>query len=210
MRRHGGNLVNMLAAGGVIVLAAFALTACTSSVAPTKPTTTVTETAPSPSASAPPSDAPSTGPATPVASQRPGGECLTSSLTGSLTALSGAAGTTYTNIVLTNHSSVPCTIQGWPGVSFVGRGNGTQIGASAVLDRTSAHATQTVAPGRAVYALLAISGYNADQCDPKTADGLRIYPPGQRTSLFVAHSYSEACTGVDPLRVGAFGPAAQP
>lgn len=145
-----------------------------------------------------------------MASQKPGGECLTSSLTGSLTQFGGAAGTTYTNIVLTNHSSVPCTIQGWPGVSFVGGGNGTQIGASAVLDRSSAHATQTVAPGKAVYALVAITGYNADQCDPKTADGLRVYPPGQRTSLFIAHSYSEACTGVDGLRVGAFGPTAQP
>lgn len=215
MRRHGGTLVHRLTAGGVIVLAAVALTACTSGVAPTKPTTTVTETAPSPSASTPPSSvpptgAPSTAPATPVASQKPGGECLTSSLAGSLTQFGGAAGTTYTNIVLTNHSSVPCTIQGWPGVSFVGGGNGTQIGASAVLDRSSAHATQTVAPGRAVYALLAITGSNADQCDPKTADGLRVYPPGQRTSLFIAHSYSEACTGVDGLRVGAFGPTAQP
>ncbi|WP_121371766.1 DUF4232 domain-containing protein [Frondihabitans australicus] len=194
----------------VAVALAGALAGCTSTSHTTAPSTTVTVAPPLSSRTATPGASTGTSTATPApqattpaVSQRAGAECLTSSLTGSLTAEDGAAGTETENIVLTNHSAVPCTLQGWPGVSWVGDGNGTQIGPSAVLNRSSAHATVTIQAGGSAYAFLKITGYNADTCQLTKADGFRVYPPGQSASLFIAAPTDTACSGLSELTVDA-------
>lgn len=123
--------------------------------------------------------------------------CTSGHLKASLTSGGGgAAGSILPYLVLTNTGSERCTLQGWPGVSFVGDGNGTQLGAAGDFDRSSPHGTVTLDPGGSAHAPLKIANaqnYDAGTCDPQTADGLRVYPPGETHSLFVASSDLTAC-----------------
>lgn len=150
---------------------------------------------------------PSDGAATPP-------RCLTPDLAGSLEAVEGgaSAGHYELEIVLENEASEPCVLQGWPGVSFVGDGDGTQIGASATLDRSSPHGSVTLAPGASAHANLSVANaQNFDEgCEQTTADGLRVYPPGEKRSLFVQNDELTllACANPDDelLDVQAFQP----
>lgn len=141
--------------------------------------------------------------------------CAAASLAGSIEPGSGgAAGSTIVHLALRNTGSTTCTLQGWPGVSFVGGSNGTQIGNAASEDRTSAHPTVTLAPGATAVAPLRITdtaNYPAGECDPASADGLRVYPPGSRQSLFVRYTEAAACrsTSVTELQVQALVPEGQ-
>jgi hypothetical protein len=140
--------------------------------------------------------------------------CLTPDLAGSLEAVEGgaSAGHYELEIVLENEGAGPCVLQGWPGVSFVGDGDGTQIGASATLDRSSPHGSVTLAPGASAHAnLLVANAQNFDEdCEQTTADGLRVYPPGEKRSLFVRNDELTllACANPDDelLDVQAFQP----
>ncbi|MFE4951221.1 DUF4232 domain-containing protein [Leifsonia sp. NPDC056665] len=137
------------------------------------------------------------------------GQCATSSLSGSIgQGGGGAAGSVEVTIVLTNTGSTQCSLQGWPGVSFVGDGNGTQLGNAAQFDRTTPHDTVVLQPGGTAQAPLKITqavNYPDADCKPKPADGFRVYPPGSTESLFVKADNYTACTTttVNLLTVGA-------
>lgn len=79
-------------------------------------------------------------------------------------------------------------------MSFVGKGNGTQLGDPA--QRMSSSTKRVVLkPGGTTTALVRIGeagNYDAKECAPTTADGLRVYPPGSRTSVYVPFKV-EAC-----------------
>ncbi|MDM7887995.1 DUF4232 domain-containing protein [Curtobacterium sp. RHCJP20] len=203
----------VLASTGVVL--ALALTGCSSSGSDTAPTATETVTA-TPSAGSPSSIASSTPSSSTAASGTggsasggsagggtgsDGGRCATGSLTGSIESGSGgAAGSTYVHLALRNTGSTTCTLQGWPGVSFVGGGSGEQIGAAATRDEASAHPTVTLAPGAVAVAPLKITqaeNYPTAKCDPVAADGFRVYPPGSTESLFVRDSGVTACRSTD-------------
>lgn len=124
--------------------------------------------------------------------------CATSQLTGKMADDGGgAAGSTYVKIVLKNTGAHTCTLQGWPGVSFVGHGNGTRIGAPAKQDRTSVHATVKIKPGKTAKIPLRIaqaSNYPTTTCKLVPADGFRVYPPGSKKSLYVDAEGTDACS----------------
>jgi hypothetical protein len=126
------------------------------------------------------------------------GLCSVADLRGGTEAGSGgAAGSVIIHLTFTNTSSTTCTLQGWPGVSFVGNDNGTQIGAAAVLDRSTAHPTVTLAPGAVAVAPLKITqagNYDNADCGPTPANGFRVYPPGSKASLFIADTSYTACS----------------
>lgn len=192
-------------------------------------TETVTAPAPSPSASAStpqsseesasaaPSAESGSGPSTGsgATGSSAGDRCAVSSLAGRIEAGSGgAAGSVIVHLVLENTGSTTCTVQGWPGVSFVGGGNGKQIGAPAVAEKSSPHPTVTLAPGKTAVAPLKIvraENYSAGDCSPKTPDGFRVYPPGSKQSLFVKDTDFQACASADAslLSVQAFVPEGQ-
>lgn len=140
--------------------------------------------------------------------------CLTPDLAGSLEAVEGggSAGHYELEIALENEGSEPCTLQGWPGVSFVGDDNGTQIGAAATLDRSSPHDPVMLAPGAAAHASLAVANAQnyGEGCEQTTADGLRVYPPGEKRSLLIQNDDLTllACANPDDelLEVQAFQP----
>lgn len=195
----------VLASTGVVL--ALALTGCSSGGSDTAPTATETVTASamassSPStASAAPSSSSTSGGSAAGGSGGDGGRCATGSLTGSIESGSGgAAGSTVVHLALRNTGSTTCTLQGWPGVSFVGGGSGEQIGAAATRDEASAHPTVTLAPGAVAVAPLKITqaeNYPTAKCDPVAADGFRVYPPGSTESLFVRDSGVTACRSTD-------------
>ncbi|WP_284754565.1 DUF4232 domain-containing protein [Curtobacterium sp. ME-Dv--P-122a] len=192
-------------------------------------TETVTAPAPSPSAStstpqsseesasAAPSAGSGSGPS--AGSGATGGasgdRCAVSSLAGRIEAGSGgAAGSVIVHLVLENTGSTTCTVQGWPGVSFVGGGTGKQIGAAATQEKSAPHPTVTLAPGKTAVAPLKIvraENYSAGDCSPETPDGFRVYPPGSKQSLFVKDTDYQACASADAslLSVQAFVPEGQ-
>jgi len=124
--------------------------------------------------------------------------CAVGDLKVTLGAASGAAGSSVRPIVFTNTGSGACELHGFPGVSFVGDGNGTQLGAAADEDQSVSITSHTLQPGDAVQAQLKIEqAQNFAGCSPKTADGLRIYPPHSYDAVFVKASGLTACTNKD-------------
>ena len=205
-----------------------ALTGCTAGAAPATgagtaatPRTTAgpaTTQAPAPSGTTAGagsgSGAPTPQPTSPSPSSAASTRCTSGHLSATLTqGGGGAAGSTLPFLVLTNTGTVSCTLEGWPGVSFVGDGNGTQLGAAGQFDRSSPHGSVTLDPGAAAHAPLRIAqalNYPQATCQPAPADGLRVYPPDSTHALFVATSGMTACrsTGVNLITIQAVLPGA--
>lgn len=121
-----------------------------------------------------------------------GARCATSQLSGSVADGGGSsAGATRVAIILRNTGAQSCTLQGWPGISFVGGGNGTQIGNAATLDRSTPHQTLTLRPSGEVQAVVTVrdaGDWDSATCHPRVTDGFRVIPPGSRQALFVPAS----------------------
>ena len=137
------------------------------------------------------------------------GQCATSALAGSIApGGGGAAGHVQVTLVLTNNGATECSLQGWPGVSFVTGENGSQVGKAAEFDRSTPHPVITLTPGAKAAAPLQITqalNYSSDQCNPQKPAGLRVYPPGSTSALFVPYTAMTACASdsVSLLTVGA-------
>jgi hypothetical protein len=113
--------------------------------------------------------------------------------------------------VLTNVGDRSCRTGGFGGVSYVGGGNGTQVGAPAArVDQDEA--TQfMLKPGDSAIQQLReteAADYPARKCDPTPVDGLRIYPPNETHSLYTAHA-TNGCqsSSVELLQIGPYRPA---
>jgi len=91
---------------------------------------------------------------------------------------SGAAGTIYYPLELTNVSSHPCTLIGYPGVSAT-NARGTQLGDAARRNPLYAARLVTVPVGGTVHILFGYSDaeVSTSGCKPTTASQLRVYPP---------------------------------
>jgi len=163
--------------------------------------------APAPSASpsaSTTSSAPSTptnAPTTSSAEAPAEGACTTDQLDVAVATAEGggAAGSTYEAITFTNTGSVSCTLEGYPGVSAVAGDDGEQVGAAAVRDKSGTATSVDLAAGGEAYALLQVSeagNYDVDECEPTTARGFRVYPPGETAAAFAAEDV-EACASDD-------------
>ncbi|NQX27135.1 DUF4232 domain-containing protein [Microbacteriaceae bacterium VKM Ac-2854] len=170
-----------------------ALAGCASSGGAT-PAPTVTETTTvtaSPSATSTP---------TPVAD----GTCTVDQLTLTNVHDAEASGMSqyYFDIVFTNSSGTECTLEGYPGVSFVGGGNGTQIGDPAGEDGSVPISTVTLAPGGTAVSHVHGTQPGAYDCAEVQADGIRVYPPHSYESAYVADPLPACATaGVVLLQV---------
>ena len=108
---------------------------------------------------------------------------------------SGAAGSSYYKLELTNLSGNPCTLRGFPGVSGVNL-RGRQLGSAASRNHSGTPATVTLGEGASAVVLLRIVdvfNYSRSKCGPVTAAGLRVYPPDQTASKLVPFPFS-ACS----------------
>lgn len=134
------------------------------------------------------------------------GLCATSQLELAVVPAGAGTGSVFLDLVATNTSGVPCTIAGYPGVSFVDD-QASMIGVPAVR-MPAAHGTaQVLAPGQSATAMLRMARaamYPA--CEPLPAAGLRVYPPESTEPVVVPHPV-QACTNpaVQQLEIQGFG-----
>lgn len=125
--------------------------------------------------------------AAPASAQAAVPQCASSGLAASLVNLQGAAGSRIGDLRLTNITRSSCWTRGYPGISYVGFGNGTQIGRAAAWDG-GAVTTITLAPRHhadAPIRMVNVQNYPASACRPTPVDGLRVYVPGSRLAKFV-------------------------
>jgi len=110
--------------------------------------------------------------------------CPTSQLTASLGTTQGAAGHVITPVLLANHGTTTCVLQGYPGVSLLD-GSGTQIGLPATRATRPVSAV-TLAPGAKAEADLETQDQGIAQtpCWAPSAS-VKIYPPGQLAALTI-------------------------
>jgi len=101
----------------------------------------------------------------------------------------------FGRIILHNISDTACYVQGYGGLSYVGDGNGTHIGAPA--DRTPSNTPKTVLqPGdkvRSAVSETSTAPYPKNVCRPTKVDGFRVYVPDETHSFFIAHK-TTGCT----------------
>ena len=100
----------------------------------------------------------------------------------------GAAGSTYYRLVLTNTSGHTCRTGGFGGVSLVGGGNGSQIGAPADRSKSGQVKRLLLKPTAKAEATLQVANaenYPASKCRPAPAEGFRVYPPNETRSAYV-------------------------
>jgi hypothetical protein len=115
-------------------------------------------------------------------------QCSTSDLAVRKHIAGGAAGSLYVHIIMRNTTSHTCWTRGYSGVSYVGFGTGTQIGAAARRVHPRRVHTVRLDPGeRAVATLQEVDArnYPRHKCRPAHTDGLRVYPPDQTAAAFV-------------------------
>jgi hypothetical protein len=137
-----------------------------------------------------------------VASTAPGqASCRTSGLR--ITVDNGqtdaAAGSTYYPLDFTNTAAAVCVLNGYPGVSFVTATDqgGAQIGTAAVRNPEFGPEQVRLEPGGEAHAWLQVGtsgNFPASTCQPVTAHGLRVYPPGETEAGYVAQDFP-ACAG---------------
>ena len=94
---------------------------------------------------------------------------------------------TFWNLALKNVSDHACVTGGFGGLSFVGHGNGTQVGASA--DREGSWRSYVVRPGQRLVSAVSQTStgpYDRATCRPVHTDGFRVYGPNATRSQFIA------------------------
>jgi hypothetical protein len=113
----------------------------------------------------------------------------------------GAAGSTYYDLEISNTSKATCTMYGYAGASATSAGK--QLGSAAGRDHSHPSTLVTLPPGGTAYALLQITevgNYSPSACKPTSADSLRVYPPGDFTSLTMPFQGSfQACSRRGPV-----------
>ncbi len=178
--RPSARLMRRLTVTSCLISVALLATACGSG-STAAPATTVTVTVTAPASAAPSTSAPSS-PAPSVLTP-----CAASDLKLAVGGSEGAAGTIYYRLDFTNLSSSACTMYGFPGVSFVSRAHGSQVGAPAARSNRGALELITLASGAVAHATLAVSDVlTSTNCKhPVAVNWLQVYPPDQFTALFV-------------------------
>jgi hypothetical protein len=193
-------------------------------------TTTVTAAASSPeSSSAAPSSAPdpttagSSGPTasapstgTPRADpDAPAGQCSDADLAVSVQAdpEGGATGHDDSFVVFRNTGSASCRLEGFPGLSVVGHGDGTQLGRPASRPDGAATPLVVLRPGgtaiaETVYSVVDAKGGVYDEgggkdprCRAERGDGYRVYPPHSTRAFFVRAAVYACTTDIDWISV---------
>jgi uncharacterized protein DUF4232 len=165
----------------------------TAPAAPTAPTSSP------PSSPAPPSSTPAQPPPPPPPAAAASGECKVGDLAVKLGKEEGAAGTIYRALVFTNVGGRTCTIQGFPGVSYVTGDDGRQVGEAAFREGAKGAAV-TLKPGGTAAATVGfaqVGHFDPAECKPTPVRGLRVYPPHETASEFVPFP-TTGCAGSTP------------
>lgn len=209
--------MRVLPRAALAAAALLTMTGCGSQVTeePASPSVTVAPSAAVPSAlpsatastttatSAPATSAPATS--EPVAAPvetgggAPAGQCSDDALGIQVAPASdgGAAGSEHYDVLFTNTGGTSCVLRGTPGVSVVGDGNGTRLGAPA--DRLQGGVkTVRLGVGQSVTAPLKVVDIGTDGgplegCTVRKGDGYRVYAPHSRKGVLVQDPSAVAC-----------------
>ncbi|MFC3449405.1 DUF4232 domain-containing protein [Amycolatopsis speibonae] len=186
----------MISIGGLVAGTAGLLlfSACGSESAPVAQSQSVPPSSSAPDTSAAPSassssPAPASQPAqAPAPAPKNDGLCKAGDVKLSVGGGDAAAGTVYRQLVITNTSGHPCTVQGFPGVSYVTGADGHQVGEAAFRDGDKGGPVQLNNGERAIADLGFVNVRNYDEaaCKPTETRGLRVYLPQETASNFVA------------------------
>ncbi len=175
---------------------------------PLSPSATVTATA-TPSSSTTPTATPSPSASPSAVAAAP---CRSTHLRLSISSGQGAAGSSYQPIVFTNTGSKPCSLYGYPGVSFVDS-SGHQLGLPASHSGGSKQLVTLAGHGGTASALLQEPDpgvFSPANCKQTTASQVKVYPPNQTGALFAADpvvicTTKKGRTSVRTVVVGASG-----
>ena len=116
--------------------------------------------------------------------------CTNADLTASYHYSDSGAGHAYGWMVLRNTSGHTCHTGGYGGVSYVGDGDGTQIGHAAVRRDHAAVRTFVLEAGQRLRSPLdqvTADNYPRHRCRPTHVDGFRVYVPNATRSQYVVH-----------------------
>jgi hypothetical protein len=108
-----------------------------------------------------------------------------------------------------NLNNSPCTLYGYPGVSFGSGTPVTQVGQAATENPATPRQLVTLAPGGIANALLQIvhaADYPAQKCGPVTAHWLQIYPPNQTVPIYLAFNSAACAKPVHMMTVDVVAP----
>ncbi|MFC9252320.1 DUF4232 domain-containing protein [Amycolatopsis thailandensis] len=152
------------------------------------PSSSAPETSAAPSASSS-SPAPTSQPAeAPPPASKSDGLCKAGDVKLSVAGGDGAAGTVYRTLVITNTSGHQCTIQGFPGVSYVTGADGHQVGEAAFRtgDKGGPVQLNNGESASTDIGFVNVRNYDEAACKPTETRGLRVYLPQETASNFVA------------------------
>lgn len=150
---------------------------------------------PSSPASTAPSTSAGTGSGSTTAASAPG--CLSRYLHAFAADENGTAGSVYVDIDFKNLGNQPCTLYGYPGVSFATAQPVQQVGLAATENPATPRQLVTLQPGQYAIALLRVvdaGNYSPGQCRPVRTPWLQVIPPNQTVPLYVPYP-STACAG---------------
>ena len=182
-----------LAAAGLL-----ALTACTASTSrptatsaspvPAVEVTPSSTPAPTPVTAAPSAAAPTPSTSSKAPAALVSTSCGTADLAVTLASAGGGAGSRFATLTFTNRGSIPCTLSGFPGVSYIAGPDQHQVGAPAVRAAGAARGSLRLVAGGRVTAAVRMGNphvYPESQCRPVAVNGLRVFPPGQTVAAVV-------------------------
>ncbi|MCU1470878.1 MAG: hypothetical protein JWQ39_2027 [Glaciihabitans sp.] len=181
-------------AAALLAVGTLALAGCGSGNPTTSPSTvTASETA-----SAPATDGGTHAPSTTTSASTTIGStlCRAADLKLSNGRSDGTAGSSYTPLIFTNAGLHPCTLTGFPGVSFAASNTGDPIGAPADRDKPKPTITLGINEKASALLRITVAGNYGDKCRQVSAAGLRIYPPDNTDSFFLPWDTS-ACANTD-------------
>jgi uncharacterized protein DUF4232 len=184
----------VLIAGGAA--AALLLAGCQGEAGSTDPDVRTTSQSPTTLAQPLPGSAAATS--APAGETAPAGgtECKVADLGLRLNDGEGTAGTYYRALIFTNKGERTCTIQGFPGVSYVTGDDGHQVGQAAERNGAKKPAV-TLKPGDSANVTIGfrdVGAFDEASCQPTETRGLRVYPPHEYDSMFVAAD-GRGCAG---------------
>lgn len=131
--------------------------------------------------------------------------CRTKDLKASTGAVEANSGVLYLNLVFTNKSAKPCTLTGYPTVTWISAKTGKAINKPFAPSTGETLPLVTVPSGQSAHATLAFhlpGEVDPAKCKPVAVKGYRVIPPQETTSILVKAA-TTACssTGINTGKV---------
>ena len=131
------------------------------------------------------------------------GLCGAGQLAISISPPSGAAGSSYYTVSLTNRSAQACALEGYSTISFRRSAAGTDVGPSAQRQEAPT-APVTLQPSGTAYETVRLvnsDDFPSSTCQISAVSGLSIDPPGQSSPAWIPLQTQTCATGAQSLFV---------